>query len=150
MHYGEARYLVKQRFFQIGKIMTAVAAVRLDNGGGHTGGSASGHAQISDPTALAAVRCAERLQKIVIDSGKDAGEIVENPEEWINVFKIVLDNFDGSMTGKVIRRRFWKQEPWTASCNALSISKTKYYVCEAEAIECGIVHGAQKKLFSID
>lgn len=113
------------------------------------GGASSNRAFISDPTASTAMKRAEKIPKIVIDSGKLTEETIINPEDWLVVVEQTMNYMDSEeLVGEVMRRRFFKNEPMPTTCIDLEIDKNKYYILRDAGLrfakECAIQIGLIK------
>jgi hypothetical protein len=118
---------IEKIFYNYGKIKQAVYEARNDPGTVKTGGNGSGHAFVSDPTSIAALKHAMELRKVAIDMGKNQDSLViSNPEKWLKVVGYTYDYFKGKTTANVLRARF-SGESYGETCNRLNISRNIYY-----------------------
>lgn len=118
---------IEKIFYNYDKIRQAVYETRNDSGSIKTGGNSSGHAFVSDPTALAALRNSMELRKVVIDMGKNQDSLViSNPEKWLKVVGYTYAYFKGKTTVDVLQARF-SGESYGETCSNLNISRNIYY-----------------------
>lgn len=103
------------------KIREAVEEARSGQSG-HTGGTPTGHAYISDPTAGEAIRNAEELRFVEIEGGGR----VEWPERWLRVIEAVRAWCEFSYLRREILRRRYNGESWTKTCAEIKISRDRY------------------------
>lgn len=103
------------------KIREAVEEARA-NKGGHSGGTPTGHAFISDPTAGEAIRNAEELSFVELDGGGR----VEWPERWISVIDAVRAWCEPSYLRREILRRKYAGESWVRTCSEIKDAKNEY------------------------
>ncbi len=103
------------------KIRDAVEEARA-NKGGHTGGTPTGHAFISDPTAGEAIRNVEELSFVEIEGGGR----VEWPERWLSVIDAVRAWCEPFYLRREILRRRYNGESWTKTCAEIKISRDRY------------------------
>ena len=99
----------------------AVEDARM-GGGGHTGGGASGHSFLSDPTALAAVRAVDGVGRVTLADGF----YLRQPEVWLQVLGLVFERSD-SLVQAIVRRRYFLREGHVRTVTELPISDRSYY-----------------------
>lgn len=126
-------------FFHVKEIEAAVMEKRMDSGGGKTGGGGTGHSQISDTTAIKAIRNAMELNAVYVEygtaiNGKRDLQTIRRPESWLQVVKDTYDYYDDhdKFLFDYLVRRYRKGETWQQTCKGLDISKSKYYACMAD------------------
>lgn len=145
---------VEKMFYYYRKIKLAVEEIRGEQGfykgGAPTGGAPTNHAFVSDPTASMALKRYAPIKRIVLNAETLHEDVVENPESWLQVVEQTLMAFDGDseLVGKLIRRRYIKNEPMPTTCIDLEINKNKYYALRdigiSYARECAIQLGLIK------
>lgn len=80
------------------EIEAAVLEKKLDPGNSRTGGPGTGHCQISDPTAMEAVRLATEIEKVVVEYGPrvNGQKMMYNlrwPQRWLRVAKMAEEYY---------------------------------------------------------
>ena len=117
------------------KIRDAVEEARA-NKGGHTGGTPTGHAFISDPTAGEAIRNVEELSFVEIEGGGR----VEWPERWLRVIDAVRAWCEPDAVRAEILRRRYNGESYVVTCREVHISSRVYhdvlYKIRVYAVQC--------------
>ena len=113
------------------------------------GAASSNRAFISDPTASCAMKRAEFIPKVIINSGKITEDVIQQPEKWLTVVEQTMLYMDEEeLVGEVLRRRFFKNEPSPRTCIDLEINKNKYYILRDVGLrfakECAIQLGLIK------
>lgn len=104
------------------EIKRAIAEERERQKGGHSGGGSSGHAFVSDPTALQGIKAATELISVNIDSGN----VIKWPERWLRVIDKTYEQA-GDLQRAVMQARYEDHEIATRTCMRLAIGKTLYY-----------------------
>lgn len=105
------------------KIRDAVEEARA-NKRGHTGGTQTGHAFISDPTAGEAIRNVEELSVVEIEGGGR----VEWPERWLRVIDAVRSWCgNDALKSEIFARRYERGENSHITCYAVNIEINTYY-----------------------
>lgn len=128
---------IEKIFYNYDKIKQAVYETRNDPATLKSGGDSSGHAFVSDPTAIKALRGAVDLHKVIIDMGKNQdGLVIRHPERWLKVVDYTYKFFDGKVTAEVLKRRF-SGESYGDTCNTLNISRNIYYCYLQEGMHYG-------------
>jgi hypothetical protein len=95
---------IEKIFYNYDKIKQAVYEARNDYHTFKTGGNGSGHAFVSDPTSIAAIREAMELHRVVIYMGKHQDTmIVVHPEKWLKVVDYTYEHFKGKITSVLAR-----------------------------------------------
>ncbi len=103
---------------------------------GHSGGAATGHSFVSDPTAAQAIRLADELTIVQV-----AGRDVFYPERWLKVIS-ALRSWCGrdNIRAEIFRRKYHTGEGYHRTCFALHIAERTYYDILAEirgyALQC--------------
>ena len=137
----------------------AVKKLEMENGGGHTGGGASGHSRISDPTALQAIRSVEPVQFIhcpfgAAINGKRDTQYIKYPEKWLRVEEITRtfytkdrdeDDLKGNMVREIYTRRYLQGEygeKWNITCDKLKISHGIYYSVVRDVVRFAALYAA--------
>lgn len=118
-----------------GKIRDAVEEVRLCRKG-HTGGTPTGHARVSDPTAGEAIRNVEELSFVEIEGGGR----VEWPERWLRVIDAVREWCKPDVLKREILRRRYSGESYIYTCYEVHISERRYheilFAIRSYALQC--------------
>lgn len=132
--------------FYASAIRQAVSTARLEQEthGVTTGGS--GHAFISDPTALLAMKRTTPLKSIKIVTQVHGEETICNPEEWLSVIDRLYKLYEHQMAGKCMRKRFVKHEGPLSIMVQMGISKGTYYNWRDEFIRDFAMLAIQEKL----
>lgn len=104
------------------KIREAVEEARASKRS-RTGGTPTGHAYISDPTAGEAIRNAEELNFVEIEGGGR----VEWPERWLRVIDAVRAWCEPDAIRVEILRRRYSGESYIITCMAIHISERRYH-----------------------
>lgn len=116
------------------------------------GGGSSNHAFVSDPTFQLAQKHIEPIKSVVINSGSLNEDVIKQPELWLDIIELTLEEFPkGTLQGDIIRARYLRNEPMAKTCIMLDIEPNcyyKYYNARTEAIqfakECAIQVGLLK------
>ena len=106
-------------FFAEKEIRAAVIDARNRPSGGTTGGS-NGHAFISDPTAMTAMRNTAELKSIVLRSERK----VSYPERWLAVIERTYCACDDIK--KQVAKRHYQGEHYGRTCRELAITQSTY------------------------
>ena len=123
-------------------IKEAIIETRLKQRiGGNTGGGASGHAMISDPTAMAAIKQTSRIKSVVLDDGNT----VHQPEKWLMVLNYLYSVFPKSERRAV--RYFYNGHSAVETSMRFETSERNFYymredfrqACVELACQCGLV-----------
>lgn len=124
-------------------IKNAVVEARLEQsrGGNHTGGSGSGHAVISDPTAIKAIKQTLRIKSVALSDGN----IVHQPEKWLMVLNYLYSVFPKSERRAV--RYFYDGHSAVETSMRFETSERNFYyiredfrqACVELACQCGLV-----------
>jgi len=129
-------------FYHEKSISDAVLEARNEPGG-HTGGNA-GHAFVSDPTAIKAIKNAEELKVITIDGDHK----VSYPERWLRVCAAVREDSNTDAIKREIFRRRYGGEPYQRTCADVCIGETTYWMNLKEirsyALACACQEGLVK------
>ena len=115
---------------------------RLESAGGHTGGS-SGHALVSDPTAVQGIKAATELKSVTLYDGV----VVHYPEKWLNVIDATYARLD-DWQRRAVRMRY-QGEKYTEVGAKLHISKSTYYAMVNEAQTFAIAAACQLGLVRV-
>ena len=128
-------------FSHVKDIETAIMEKRLDSGGGKTGGNGTGHSQISDTTAIKAIRNAMELNTVCVEfggaiNGKRDMKVIRRPETWLQVVKDTYEYYGDhdAFIHDYLIRRYQNGETWQETCKNLHMGKGKYYACMADVI----------------
>ena len=103
------------------KIREAVAEARASKGG-RSGGAASGHCFIPDPTAKEAIRHVDEIPCVELDGGG----LVEWPERWLRVIDAVRSWCESNFLRREILRRRYAGESWVTTCAEITASHGKH------------------------
>ena len=106
-------------------IETAVNEIRHGKHGGNTGGAGSGHAFVSDPTAIAAIANAAPIGAITLADGY----IVRQPEKWLRVIKYLYYIFP-KLEGKAVRYYYDGHTAIETSIKFETSERNFYYILE--------------------
>jgi len=120
--------IIESMLYKQSEIREAVRDVRAGHGG-HTGGSPTGHAFISDTTAMEAIRHIEEVPLVNLDTG----EKIHYPERWIKLFDSLAEWARGDFVKKGLLQRRYSGEDYRSTCADLSISPTTYF-CNLQEI----------------
>lgn len=131
---GKEFRLLERMFWHYDAMKREVEEIRMEMGYYQShkpdaGGGSSNRAFISDPTASVAIRRAEQIHKIVLNSGKIDEDVIHEPEKWMIAVEQTM-KFTSSrepLVYSILDRRFFKNEPMPTTCIDLEISKDKYY-----------------------
>lgn len=93
--------------------------------GGSTGGAGSGHAFVSDPTALAAIKHTEPITSITLFDGY----VVRQPEKWLQVIKYLYFVFP-KMEGKAVKYFYDGHTAIETSVKFETSERNFYYIRE--------------------
>ena len=147
------------------EIQIAYAEKREGAARGVTGGNGSGHMQISDPTALQAIRNVAEINVLDVPYGPLYGKapkyneetgLYEKDKRWQDTYRLryplkwlrvtaALKKYylnDNNTLRDFFERRYIKKENWKQTCSELHISRDIYYVMRAEVIRAGEVYAA--------
>ncbi len=114
-------FLIETMLYKQKAIRDAVMDYRA-NMGGHTGGNAGGHAYVSDPTANTAIRNAEEIRAVTLDTG----ERVRWPERWVALFDALISWAEEDSIKRGLLKRRYKGEDYRVTCLELAISQSTY------------------------
>ena len=123
-------------------IKNAIVEARLKQSiGGDTGGSGSGHAMVSDPTAMAAIKQISRIKSVVLDDGNT----VYHPEKWLMVLNYLYSVFPKTERRAV--RYFYNGHSAVETSMRFETSERNFYymredfrqACVELACQCGLV-----------
>lgn len=114
--------IIEGMLYKQSAIRTAVMDYRASSGG-HTGGNAGGHAFVSDPTAGEAIRNAEEISAVVLDSG----DKVYRPERWIKLFDALKVWAEPDFIKRGLLKRRYAGEDYRVTCLELAISSNTYF-----------------------
>ena len=103
---------IEEMFRREKQIEQAVLEYR-NRAGGHTGGGASGHGFISDPTAAQAMRAAEEVKVVTLDDGYT----VRWPERWLRVIRGTYAKCPGEARAVKLRSQGYG---WADACEELN------------------------------
>lgn len=129
-------------FYRENEIRRAVKNARLESAGGHTGGS-SGHALVSDPTAVQGIKAATELKSVTLYDGV----VVRHPEKWLSVIDATYARLD-DWQQRAVKMRY-QGEKYTEVGMKLHISKSTYYAMVNEAQTFAIAAACQLGLVRI-
>ena len=122
-------------------IATAVEEKRQDpGGGGHTGGSGSGHSYVSDPTAIQGIKAALSVPCVYVAygatvCGKRDAVLIRQPERWLKVVdKVAAYCLKSSDTKEFYHHRYILREDHVKTCHDLNLSRGAYYAKKANVI----------------
>lgn len=111
------------------EIENAIKMARLEEQSGHNGGNNTGHALISDPTAIQGIKAAMELRRIVLDNG----DIIEWPERWIQVLQATYQQAD-KLEREVLVARYIRKEYAPTTWTRLHIGKSLYYTVRDDSL----------------
>lgn len=123
-------------------IKNAIVEARLEqSSGGNTGGGGSGHAMVSDPTAISAIKQTSRIKSVVLSDGN----IVHQPEKWLMVLNYLYSVFPKSERRAV--RYFYDGHSAVETSMRFETSERNFYyiredfrqACVELACQCGLV-----------
>lgn len=105
-------------------IKKAIALAREEQltAGGHSGGGASTHAFVSDPTASTAMKLAEPLKCVYV-----GGWRVDQPEAWVKAIDRVFADMGQRLEAQAARRRYIHGEKPEFTMDNMQISRQTYY-----------------------
>lgn len=126
------------------EIREAVAEAKLSTGG-HTGGAPTGHTYISDPTANQAIRQADEVRVVNLESGSK----VEWPERWLSVINAVRAwcGVD-TMRAEIFRRRY-SGEGYLSTCVDLMVTQHTYHDLLQEIRQYAIQCACQAQIIKV-
>ena len=128
------------------EIREAVLEAKI-SGGGHTGGAASGHSYISDPTPAAALRRAVELNSVTLYPSK---ERIFRPEAWLSVVDAVRAWCGrDSIKAEIFKRRYSGKENSYSTCMEIHVEKSTYYSILMEIRNFAIACAAQEQLVRV-
>lgn len=145
--------LIAKVFYRYRKIVQEVAEAKAELGyyqSGHKEGSgSSNHAFVSDPTAQIAMKHLRKVHSVVLDFKPDGDDVLENPEEWIDIVDNTLQYFkDDKIVRGVLVERFINNRGWMKVCADLDITKDVLYGASNAGLqyarECAIQLGLIK------
>ena len=122
---------IEEMFRREKQIEQAVLEYR-NRAGGHTGGGASGHSFISDPTAAQAMRCAEEVKVVTLDDGY----IVRWPERWLRVIRGTYAKCPGDSAAAKLRSDGYG---WSYACANLGEISMENLIYKLEEIKSDIL-----------
>ena len=126
------------------EIREAVAEAKLSTGG-HTGGAPTGHTYISDPTANQAIRQADEVRVVNLESGSK----VEWPERWLSVINAVRAWCGEDFIRSEIFKRRYKGEGYVSSCCDLHIVQQTYSLILRDIRDYAIKCACQMQLVKV-
>ena len=142
-------------FFHVKEIEAAIMEKRLDSGGGKTGGNGTGHSQISDTTAIKAIRAATELNCVAVEfgaaiNGKCDVRFIKRPETWLEVVKDTHDFYlnRNRQIDDFLTSRYDKNDTWQETCDKLNIRKSEYYAYKADVIHTAELYAVGYGLLS--
>lgn len=106
-------------------IKAAVLEIREGKHGSNTGGAGSGHAFVSDPTAMTAIANAAPIGAIKLSDGY----VVRQPEKWLSVVKYLYYVFP-KMEGKAVRYYYDGHSAIETSTKFETSERNFYYIRE--------------------
>ncbi len=109
-------------FYNYADIKRAVDEERQDAGDHQFCAVPGGSGKISKPTENMALNNITELRAVTLDDGK----VVTKPEGWIKVVEGVYNTL-GNTEKDVIRRRYWRNEPYEITIVDLNMSQAGYY-----------------------
>ena len=126
------------------EIREAVAEAKLGTGG-HTGGAPTGHTYISDPTANQAIRQADEVRVVNLESGSK----VEFPERWLAVINAVRSwcGVD-TMRAEIFKRRY-SGEGYISTCYDLMVTQHTYHDLLQEIRQYAIQCACQAQIIKV-
>lgn len=112
-------------------IKRAVNEKRLDPNTPHSGGG--GHARISDPTAIKAIRNTEELAAVEVFfgaavNGKTESMTLHRPESWLRVIDLAKAHFAGQVHWSIITMKYNENLSREEIVKRLNIGRTLYHV----------------------
>ena len=110
---------IEMMFRRQAQIEQAVYEAKNDSHG-HTGGGASGHAFVSDPTAAAAMHMVDEIRTVTLDDGF----VVKWPERWLSVIYTTYSRCAGSAEALKFR---CSGRGYVEACNELHVGKSTYF-----------------------
>ena len=120
--------------------------------GGTTGGNGTGHMQVSDPTAVQAIRAVQKLNVLDIPYGMPYGinqrwqetYKLRNPAKWLLVVAFLKKRYlsDRNPLHDFFERRYIKREDREKTIKELGITYGRYYAMRADVIRAGEVYAA--------
>lgn len=141
--------------------------------GGITGGNGSGHMQVSDPTAVQALRNIQHIHVLDVPYGPFYGKRpvddpekefypqdkrwqltfkLHHPEKWLKVANSLKKYYlsDRNSLRDFFTRRYLKHEAWSKTCEELKISRGMYYAMRADVIRAGELYASACNAASVN
>lgn len=109
-------------FYNYRNIKRAIEEERQDAGDHQFCTVPGSSGKISKPTEAMALNNLSELRAVALDDGK----VVTKPESWLKVIDGVYSAV-GEAEKDIIRRRYWKKEPYEISIVDLNMSQAGYY-----------------------
>ena len=133
---------IESMFYREREIRKAVSDVRQDCGnGGHTGGG--GHAYVSDPTAINAIKGITPIKSVTLFDGV----VVRHPEKWLAVIDATYNNLD-DLQRKAVKMRY-QGKTYNDINEKVHISRTVYYAMLTDARNFAIAAACQINLIRV-
>lgn len=132
---SQAETLIEFALSHINELRDAIVEKKAGASGGHTGGTGSGHAFVSDPTANAAVRMVSPVDTVEVHFGPAiCGErehlVVRYPEKWLKVAVQTKAHFAQEPDKGIAlfyESKYNACDHWSRTCQKLRISRGSYY-----------------------
>ncbi len=128
---------IEKMFYYYKAILKAVQEVRKEQGyyKSSTGSFDSGGGgsmrpfAASSPTVTSALRHCTPIHTVVIFADKYTENVIKEPEKWLTVVEQTLLYFEERepLVAAVLRRRFLDNEPLQKTCEALAVTRDKFY-----------------------
>ena len=134
--------VVDSMFYREKEIKKAIKEARLDSGAPGKVGGRHGHAFVSDPTAVQGIKNATELKCVFLYNG----ELVYNPEKWIQVIEATYKNLKEKE--KIIRLRYQGYNQ-VYICNECYVSRRVYYMILERARNFAIAAACQLGLIKV-
>lgn len=99
----------------------------------------NGHAHISDPTAIAAVKRATPLKMVSITTPQFGDEKVSRPESWLRVIDKTFGCYKSLLAGECMRDRYVKHEKPETIMTKRGIGRTTYYAWRDEFLRDAVL-----------
>ena len=135
---------VEYVFYNEKNIRRAVNEKRLDSGG-HTGGENTGHAFVSDPTAVKAIRDAVEIEWVLLDNGDN----IRWPERWIGVINAVYSWCGKDSIRLQVAKMRYRGCDYRDTCAELHISQSTYSAIMAEIRNYAMMCACQEQLIRV-
>lgn len=139
---------VERHFLQRKRIQSMVDDIKAERVArkGFTGGG--GHAFVSDPTAIVAIKNATPIRSIKLDMGVYEMTVF-HPEAWLAVIAETYRLYDGQLAGKAMRERYEGDKSPDVIWGLMGINKPCYYRWREEFLTDATILATKKKLIEI-